>query len=351
MSARADFIVVGAGVSGLFTALSLFEAGLQPVVIPAPQRHHLLPQLDTSLLPPWQRSRVLNQLEARALQLLPELTTRLALETGVDLSLETQPLVALESAMDDAPAWGAAHPGELLAGSLVDFEPQMAEGQRAAVCLPARHSLRSDRLARALSLALIRRGVEIRTRSAVKRLDVAGNIVLGVVLVDDAQLRADATVLAADQSSGPLLHASGLEIIAGAAILAPALQFAPSSTALRGAVVDAAMRLVPHQDGRLIAISNLESDQRAMLAAGQLRQRVHACLPGLGRHDLELYGRLAVPSPELRATVGAYPGVRGLWLNIGHDPFGPIIAPAAAEFLSEQLAGGPAVRELAASFS
>ena len=351
MSARPDLIVVGAGISGLASALWLFESGLKPIVIPAPELPDLLPPLDLSLALPWHRSGVLNQLERRGMVLLPELMTRLAQDTGVDLVLEHRNLLVVSpivggEADRQTPEWKA-----LVQGPVASFEPQFSEGYQPVWCLPDRPTVRSDRLARALSLALTRRGVDILGHRSAKRLEVTGNIVRGVELNNREFIAAEATVMASDCACTAILHESGLETIVGGARLAPALQFAPSSAALTCALVEPSMLLAPRADGRLVALSNLGAVESEILTLNELRRRVHSRLPGLGRHDLEQSGRLQVPDSVRQASVGAYPGVRGLWLNMGHAAFGPIMAPAAAEFLSEQLAGGAAVDELEPVFS
>jgi glycine/D-amino acid oxidase-like deaminating enzyme len=350
VSARPDLLVIGAGLTGLFTALFLKESGLEPLIVPTRPVSELLPALDDALLPPWQRPKVIARLEARSLRLLPGRLTALSQETGVDLALAGRDLVALNGRRAGGSAWGKTHPDDLQTGALADFEPQLADGNRSALCCRGRRSLRVDRLERALRLALLRRGVRVHERSAAARLEVAGNIVFGVELESGDGLRAEATVLAADQASGQLLFDSGLVPISGLAATGPALQFAPSSARLETVVADDALLLAPRLDGRLVALGLAERSNEPT-SPERLRQRVQDLLPGLGRHDLELIGRLPVPEPHLKASIGAYPGMRGFWLNVGHDPFGPLIAPAAAEFLAEQLSGGPAVRELAVTFS
>ncbi|MEN1727263.1 MAG: FAD-dependent oxidoreductase [Pseudomonadota bacterium] len=351
MRTGADVIVVGAGVSGLFTALKLSDIGLHPEVIPAPDVSDLLASPDAALAPPWRRPTVFNQLEARSVKLLPELTTRLSQETGVDLALERQAMVALDASMEIPPTWLDQRREDIRTGVLSDFEPQLAQGHREALSYGRREALRGDRLKKALSLALARRGITVQQRSPVRRLEVAGNIVLGVELEDGRLQRADLIVLAAEQASSNLLHASGLESVDAGGALAPALQLAPSSAAVRSAVLSPTLMLSPRLDGRLLAISNLDEQGRATLTMDQLRQLVHASLPGLGRHDLERSGLLEVPDGQSRVAIGAYPGVRGFWMNVGHEAQGPLLALAAAEFLAEQLNGGAAVRELAVTLS
>ncbi len=351
MTDQHDLIVIGHGLSALASALWLSESGLKPLVVPVREQSGLLPAPDLSAALPWRLPPVMAALERRGQALMTELGTRLAQETGVDVPSRDVDLL-LPPTLVDAEALaslpGAATPRR---GVLADFEPQLAEGQRSTACLPGRRLIRCDRLARALRLALASRGVTVLAPALARRLAVSGNIVLGVELDDGVFLGADATVLAADLESDRLLYESGLEELAGGAPKVPALQFAPTSAALRCAVVDSAMMLLPQGNGKILAASAVGPGSTSQLTSDELRLAVHRRLPGLGRHDLECRGQLAIPGAGSRASIGPYPGVRGLWLNLGQAPFGPLLAPAAAEFLAEQLAGGPAVAGLEPTFS
>lgn len=343
MTARVDLIVIGAGISGLATALWLFQSGLKPAVIPGPRMNDLLSPLDLSLALPWRQHRVVNQLEVRGMTLMRELLTHLSQATGVDLPMEGRDLLVPAAIVERELPLQAADSMELVQGPAATFDPQLAEGHEQIWCLPGRAEVRSDRLMRALHLDLMRRGVDIFENRSVRRLEVSGNIVLGVEMNDREFIAADATILATDQASAAILKDSGLEAIEGGADLMPALQFAPSSASLRCALIESAFLMAPRADGRLVASSHFDSTQTEALPLDELCGQVYRRLPGLGRHDLEQSGRLPTPGSVRKVSVGAYPGVRGLWLNLGHEALGPVIAPAAAEFLTEQLAGGRAV--------
>ncbi|AKS42678.1 FAD-dependent oxidoreductase [Wenzhouxiangella marina] len=347
MRRQPDLIVVGADASGLLSALALLDVGLMPQVVALRDAPDRLPPIDDSPLPPWFRPPLIEQLEMRAAQLLPELVSRLGQSTGVDLAIARRDLLVEGEADRSAADWLAHTHLHWSTGPIADVDSHLAQGSLTAVCVHQRLVLRQDRLERALRAELQQRGVELVSEAAVRRLDVAGNIVLGVELDDGRWLGADAVLVAAGAAGSRLIHDSGLERLEGEAAFAPGLLFAPSSTSLAASVWMDEFWLSPRLDGRLLAGTAIEADGQPRLDSRALRERVHARLPGLGRHDLQLRGETLALSANARAAIGAYPGVRGLWINAGHEAFGPILAIAAAEFLAEQLDGAAPVRELA----
>jgi len=351
VNSEADLIVVGQGLSALTSALWLHESGLKSLLVPAREQPDLSPMPDLTTMLPWRVSPMMTALERRGLALVSDLSTRLALEIGVDIAPGAVSMLAVTSLLDDRASDSSSEADELRHGLISDFESQLAEGYQPIVCLPRQPAIRSERMARALDLSLANRGVQRQLRAPAERLIVTGNVVRGVELEDGSILQADATVLAADQASARLLYESGLEGLAGEAIAVPALEFAPSTTALGCALIAPEMMLMPQGGGTILALSALEPGSTCPMTIEQLRSNAHRRLPGLGRHDLKGWGQRPLPGPGSRASIGAYPGIRGLWINTGHDAFGPLFAPAAAEFLAEQLAGGPPVAELQPTFS
>jgi len=346
---RPDIIVVGAGVTGLLTALKLHESGLQPLVASAGSEpgYDEFPLPDVAVLPAWQRGEWVDRLEMRSAELLPELVTGLGQATGVDCAMSRVDLLVAGEPGDDAVAWLEACDHHWQKGPLTDFDSNLAMGQSPGVKIEGLISLRQARLARALNLYLRQRGIEVIEHDPVRRLDVAGNIVLGIELTSGTLRRAEATVVAAAEQTGALLFDSGLERIAGTGSRESALVFAPAVAALHNPVWVEELWLQPMSDGRLLAGAVPLSSGDEHMGLSALLERVYDWLPALGRHDLQQRGSLEVAGPGTRPSIGSYPGVRGLWINGHHEVFGPLVAPAAAEFLAEQLAGSRPVPQLA----
>jgi glycine/D-amino acid oxidase-like deaminating enzyme len=279
---------------------------------------------------------------------LPELVTRLGQMTGVDCGLRRAGLVLVGDQAEGGQAWLEAHRPDCHWGQLANFEPALTRGESDALLLAGLRRVRASRLAHALRLALPRWQVPVISGRPVARLNVAGNIVLGVELADGRSLGAESVVLAAGSRINPLLFDSGLETVSIDPPKVAQLLFNPGERLVQHAINTGDCALVPLHDGRILAIDLVGTIQEPEPAVADLLERVGNWLPALSRFDLEASG--LGPGPvldEQRPAIGAYPQMRALWLNAGHARRGLDISLAAAETLAAQLDGGPVEKALA----
>jgi glycine oxidase len=344
---RADIVIVGDGVAGLSTALGLSEQGYQVLVIDGPaasEPSHA--EGIFSPLPPWRHPELVRRLIDRSRQLLPGLVASLGQATGVDCEYHKYGLLLTGEQVESGRTWLGNSNLDWQRGPVAGFEPGLSGGDQQALLIEDISQLRNSRLKRALALALAQAGVPILAGRPVARLQVAGNIVLGVELVDGRLIGADTVVLAAAARTNSLLFDSGLQPVQIDPINSPWLMFSPANQLITHVINTGDCCLVPHSDGRILASSLLNEESADPL--DDLLTRVANWLPALSRFDLEAKWFGPRPDPGMRLpAIGAYPQVRGLWINAGHFRCGLGIAPAAAELLVEQLNGGPIVSDLA----
>jgi glycine oxidase len=347
-----DLLVIGRGVAGLTTALALSEAGLNCAVAEAPGSGGLDDPADcelTALRAPWSVPVEVVQLAERTRALYPALAARLGQATGVDCEYRRLGLVLAGEVSSAGLAWLAETEQPWHQGRLADFEPGLAWGQGAAVLLSGVDQVRRSRWIRALELALRQRGVAVFRDRPVRRLEVRGNVVRGAVLASGEGVRADAVIVAADQASSGLLHASGLDPLDEINDPVPRLRLHCGESCARHAVQAGELDLVPRPDGRLLAsLADPVPDVPGLSPFDRLLTTLANWLPSLNRFDIE--ARWVGPPAggyARRPFVGAYPWIRGLWINAGHQQAGPAIAPAAAELIVDQLNGGPTNPRLA----
>jgi len=347
-----DLLVVGCGLAGLNTALALTTAGLDCAVVEGEAPSERDDPADcglTAFRAPWSMPAEVEQLAGRSRILLPDLIARLGQATGVDCEHRRIGLVLGGEVPSVGMAWLAATRQPWRQGRLVDFEPALAWGQSPAVRLTAVDQVRPSRLIRALYLSLRQRGVPILTGQPVRRLDITGNVIRAAVLDNGKTIRADAIILAADQASSRLLHASGLDPLDEAPVTVPHLRLNCGHSRIQHAARVGEIALVPRPDGRLLAsLAGPAPGESGMPPFDRLLTSVGNWLPSVNRFDVEAHW----VGPPLGGTarnpcIGAYPWIRGLWINAGHHLAGPIVAPAAAELIVDQLNGGPAAPGLA----
>lgn len=348
---HADILVVGDGVVGLTTALALGEVGCRPRVVAAGQQRRTSASPDDGLiapLPPWVFPELVNRMRARSDRLLPDLVTSLGQATGVDCELRKWSLLLTGDLAAEGRSWLTRRNVAFRHGKVSEFEPGLALGESEAIALEQISDVRYGRLTRALAIALPLRDVPVESHCQVVRLDVAGNIVLGVHLDNGRYISTDAVVLAAGAETNRLLFDSGLDPVQIDPPDAPQLLFNPDNRLISHMINVGEGYLVPRNDGRILVGSLAGEEAFGYEALEALMTRAGNWLPALSRYDLE--AQAVAPRPGLAdglPALGAYPQVRGLWINGGHFRCGLGIAPAAAELLAEQMTGGTIVRDLA----
>jgi glycine oxidase len=333
----AEIIVVGSGVVGLSSAMALRQAGCVPLVVDGGE----LGDEAVWSLPPWELPAGIGELIERNDQRLPELVTELGQATGVDCEIHRTSLLIVGEPAAAGRTWLDTHPDLIRRGQVASFEPALSGADRQATLIETRSRVRSSRLARALGLALPQWQVEILSGRPVARLDVSGNIVLGVELADGGRISAEAVVMAAGANANRLLFDSGLEPLQLDPAEAPYLLFNPGQRLIGNIINTGDCCLAPLNDGRILAVDFSTAREASQAALDDLMQRVGNWLPALSRFDLQASG--FGPSPGLGnglPAIGAYPQVRGLWINGGHLRSGLGVGLAAAEMLAEQMTGG-----------
>lgn len=344
-----DVLVIGAGIAGLTSAMALHRAGHGVCVVDAGAAGAESTWAGggiVSPVPPWDYPDALNGLTERSRQLFPDLAAMLARETGIDCEYRTTGLVLLMDPGTEGMEWLAASDLEVEHGPASQFEPALADGDQPALYLPDIAQVRNPRLARGLVQWLCDRDVAIYEHRSVQAIDLAGDKVRGVQLADGSRIEADAVIVAAGAWTDRVLQASLLDGLGIHPVRGQMLLFGPDSPTIGPMVNSGAGYLIPRADGRILAGSTVEDagfDRRPERNGyQQILEAARAMLPALDESGLECHWTGFRPGiAGGLPAIGAYPGIRGLWINAGGFRNGLGIAPAAAEVLIRQLEGGP----------
>jgi glycine oxidase len=240
-------------------------------------------------------------------------------------------------------AWQTAHQ---LRATLLDtatareVEPELGGDILAAAYFPDEAQVDPPALLRALMASLSRNAhATVRTGTTVQRLLVEHDRCVGALL-DDGELQADATVLAAGSWSSlvPGVPASlpAVRPVRGQMVL---LDERPPR--VQKIVFGAGTYLVPRGDGRVLCGSTTEQVgfRREVTAAGvhAILTGVLACVPSLGA--AQLAGTWSNFRPHVqgdRALVGASP-LPGLFLATGHYRNGILLSKVTADAVADAL--------------
>lgn len=353
MSNHPDVLIIGAGINGLLSALTLARAGLSATLVErgAPGRESTWAGAGIlSALLPWDYGPAVNRLIERSRALWPALASELATSGGVNPEYHGCGMLALGGFDHQAAQrWCQAHGWRCEPLTPAHLPPPALRrdlaGEICGLWLPEVAQARNPRLAQALVGACQRAGVTLLTQQAVLGLEHDGRRVTALRTAA-GRLHAGRYVVSAGAWSSALLGALGLgvqiEPVRGQMLLFDA---APGT--LPHIVYHAGKYLVPRLDGRILAGSTLERagfDKSTTAAAyAELLAFARAHCPAL--RDAEpshAWAGLRPGSPDNLPTIGVHPQLHNLYLNSGHFRYGVTMAPASAELLAALLLGTPA---------
>ena len=240
----------------------------------------------------------------------------------------------------DEVAWQAARGlrAELVDGRRArDIEPELTPDLLAAAYYPDDAQVDPPALLRALMAILGRHPrVTVRSGATVERLLVEHDRCEGVVL-DDGELRAPATVLAAGSWSS---------LVPGVPVAVPSVRPVRGQIVLlderpprvRTIVFGAGGYVVPRGDGRVLCGSTMENVgfRREVTAAGVhgILGSALAVVPSLGGAQLAGTWSNFRPHAQAGALVGASP-MAGLFLATGHHRNGILLAKVTADTVAD----------------
>ncbi len=231
---------------------------------------------------------------------------------------------------------------ELLDGGAArQLEPELAEGLAGAAHYPDDAQVDPPALLRALMAILSRHPrATVRSGATVERLLVEHDRCEGVVL-DEGELRAQATVLAAGSWSS-LVPGVPAAVPAVRPVRGQMVLLDERPPRLRTIVFGSGGYVVPRGDGRVLCGSTMESVgfRKEVTAAGVhgILASALTCVPSLGAAQLAGSWSNFRPHAEAGALVGASP-LPGLFLATGHHRNGILLAKVTADAVADAVAG------------
>ncbi len=348
--------IIGAGVMGCATARALAKRGADVVLleraIPGAEASSAAAGILGAQIEMHEKGEMLASF-VRARSEYAAFASELRDETGIDIGYRVSGALWTGRTEDErasiakAVAWqrDAGLKAELLDGARArEIEPSLADDIVTAAHYPDESQIDPPSLLRALVASLARpchARVELRSGATVQRLLVENDRCVGVRL-DDGDLRADATVLAAGSwaSLVPGLPSSipSVRPARGQIVL---LEERPPR--LRAIVLGAGTYAVPRGDGRVLCGSTLEmvGFKKEVTAGG-----VHAILsgtlatvPSLASAALTAtWSNFRPHTADHHALVGASP-LAGLFLATGHFRNGILLANETARTVADAIVG------------
>lgn len=350
-----DFLVIGAGVSGLLLTRELLQAGASVCVLDksaAGREASWAGGGIVSPLYPWRYSDPVTALANHAQRAYPVLAAELLAETGIDPQLMPSGLLMLDA--DDhaeALAWAASHQRRMQAlDSMAVYrqEPLIAAGVRQALWMPDVANIRNPRLLKALRASVLASpAARLMEQSEVRRINSAAGRVTGVDVESNGlnlRIAADQYVVTAGAWTQSLL--SGLT--AQQPLIRPVkgemLLYETREPLLKAIVLSRGRYLIPRADNLILAGSTLEhcgfNKDPSIRAADSLAHSAAAILPALAEaRVVGHWAGLRPGAPHGVPYTGRIPGFDNLSVNAGHYRNGLVLAPASARLMADILLG------------
>jgi glycine oxidase len=339
-----NILIIGAGASGLATALELAQRGLRVTVLDRGRAGGESTWAGGGIMAPllpWMYDWRVNQLSEFSRALLPAWIGQLQELSGEDAEfLPSGMLVMPPFDADLATRWCEAHGWPWQRRSSRDFLPATAVAE--GLWLPGVHQVRNPALIRSLGKAAIAAGVDIQEGVEVRGCRFSGRQIVGVE-TSRGGYSAERVVLAAGAWSGQF---------AGLADLAPRiypvrgqmLLFKLAPGTLPCIVFSQGRYLIPRRDGHVLAGSTLEevgfdksTTDEARLA---LLDFAAGLLPELNGSTLvKHWSGLRPGSPANVPTIGRHRDYDNLFVNSGHFRYGVTMAPGSARLLMALMFG------------
>jgi glycine oxidase len=359
-TARADVVVIGAGVIGLSIAWRVSQRGAAVCVLERGELGGGASYVAAGMLAPVAEADsgelALLELGLRSARLWPAFAAELAEASGADPGLRRCGSLVVARDRDEAAALEREHALRLELGLDVERllpsaartrEPALAPTIRLALDVPGDHAADPRATVCALAEACRRTGVAMYTRAAVRRISCEGAKIAGVQLAGGAVVATEQVVVAAGAWSGAL---AGLPDAARFPLRPVKGQIMRLRDPAGPGLLERIVRfeggyLVPRGDGRYVLGATMEERgfDTSVTAGGlyELLRDAGELVPGI--HELaveETAAGLRPATPDNAPVLGRCDEVEGLVWATGHHRNGILLAPVTAELVVGALEGG-----------
>lgn len=352
-----DVIIVGGGLKGMLTALFLYDAGLNVMILDQRELGRESSWAGgglTAPLYPWQCTPEVNTLVRYSQSHYPKLCQTLHAHTTIDPQWQYSGSLLLDTDQHEmAIQWANKHQQSFQASNhtseLQTQETQLNSSFAQGLYFPRTSQIRTPRLAASLKASLRQRFIVVSEHQPVQAIHIEKGQAAGVYL-GDTLLPARQVVLTAGAWTNHLAKVGDLQLSIKP-VMAQSIMFRTQRDFLKHIIVHNGYYLIPRQDGRLVCGAVLQhSDFNKQLdatAQQTLSQFARQTLPALQDYPVHNHwGSLLAMSSDGIPYIGEHPAIRGLYINAGHGNMGTATGLASAQLVADLLLGQDSFTDL-----
>lgn len=342
--------IIGAGVSGLLTALELAEQGCKITLFDQQQAGHAASWAGGGILSamyPWRYPQEVNDLAQYAKQFYQQWNAKLQPETGIDFQIhETGMLIFDEDDFDIGLNYKEKyqdpiqHCEYLKRTQLEQVNPHISQQFQHAIYFPHLANIRNPRLLKSLITYLKQHpNAEVYENTWIEKFNIQNQHIQSIQTTNGQHFVADQFVIATGAWSNcwseQLQLSIPVEPVQGQMML-----FKTPENWLPTMCMNKVMYLIPRMDGHVVCGSSMQHigfDKRPSI---QTQQNIYkACVemvPELAHFPIvKQWAGLRPSSPTGIPYIGQMPDLDNLWANFGHYRNGLCMGPASAQLLRQ----------------
>lgn len=342
--------IIGAGVSGLLSALELIQQGCSVTIFDQQHAGKAASWAGGGILSPmypWRYPTAVNQLAQYGKALYQEYNERLFPVTKIDFQIQHTGMLIFDPedfAIGQSYAQRHQEPmqyAELLQGQqLHHINPQISEQFQQALFFPHLSNIRNPRVLQSLIVYLKQQPqVKFVEHCAIRKLHIQNQKVTAVHTENGEKFAANQVVLATGAWSQAWAEPLDLNIPVKPVHGQMALFKTPENW-LPTMCMNKVMYLIPRRDGHIVCGSSMNDFGFDNTPKADIQQNivdaVLEMVPALAQFPLvDQWAGLRPSSPNGVPYIGQIPEVDNLWTNFGHFRNGLCMGPAAARLLRQ----------------
>ena len=346
--------IIGAGISGLMTALELVEQGCSVDIFDQAEAGQAASWAGGGILSPmypWRYAPAVNQLAQYGKSLYQMWNEKLLPVTGIDFQIhDTGMLIFDQDDFDIGLNYATQHNepmqrcDQLNRTQLEQINPHISQHFQQAIYFPELSNIRNPRVIKSL-VAYLKQQTSVRffEHCPIEKLIVQNHRVQGVQTENGQQFFADHTVLCSGAWSQywteQTQHNIPVHPVQGQMLL-----FKSPENWLPTMCMNRVMYLIPRQDGHIVCGSSM-AECGFNTQTDELTQQniLTACLemvPELEQFPIvKRWAGLRPSSPQGIPYIGAMPELENLWANFGHFRNGLCMGAGSARLLRQLMLG------------